>query len=126
MWFTGLWSRIDMRVPFKILTPVLALASVAEMNGELRLSMSEAVKNAVTKPQPEYSAIARQMKVGGKVEVEVTIAADGTIEETKAIRGNPLLTASVANALKKWKFTPFQENGQPTKIVAAFSFDFKP
>ena len=35
MWFTGLWSRIDMRVPFKILTPVLALASVAEMNGEL-------------------------------------------------------------------------------------------
>jgi protein TonB len=93
---------------------------------ELRVPMAEALKAAVNKPIPEYSPVARQMKVAGQVEVEAVIAADGSVEAVKVISGNPLLTASAVNAVKKWKFTPFTSDGQPTKAVTTLTFDFKP
>jgi protein TonB len=88
--------------------------------------MAEAVKAATVKPSPEYSAIARQMKVSGRVEVEITVAPSGEVESVRALSGNPLLTTSAIAAVKKWKFTPFTENGAAAKAVIALSFDFKP
>jgi TonB family protein len=101
---------------------ILAPALVADM----RVSTSDAIKAATNKPQPEYSAIARQMKVAGRVEIEVTIATDGTVESAKALSGNPLLTQTATTTVKKWKFAPFTANGEPSKAVAILSFDFKP
>src|SRR5437764_3350776 len=93
---------------------------------DMRVSTSDAIKAATNRPQPEYSAIARQMKVAGRVEVEITIATDGTVESVKALSGNPLLTQTATSTLKKWKFNPFTSNGEPTKAVAVLGFDFKP
>jgi protein TonB len=93
---------------------------------EIRVSTADALQNATEKPSPEYTAIARQLKVVGKVEVEAVIAPDGTVESVKALTGNPLLSASAVNAVKRWKFKPFTENGEPARAVAVLSFDFTP
>jgi TonB family protein len=103
--------------------PVLVAAACA---AEMRVPTGEAVKAATVKPYPEYSAVARQMKVSGKVEVEATVATTGEVESVRAISGNPLLTSSAVAAVKRWKFTPFTENGAPAKAVITLSFDFKP
>jgi TonB family protein len=104
---------------------VLLLVSGGTLYAEIRVSADDAIKAAVNKPQPEYNPVARQMKVSGSVQVEVHIAADGAVEDVKIIAGNALLTANVVSALKKWKFTPFTTNGDPTKAVASLNFDFK-
>jgi TonB family protein len=57
--------------------------------------------------------------------VDATIDAAGNVESVKIISGNAMLTPSVVTAVKKWKFTPFQQDGAPTKAVAALNFDFK-
>ncbi len=114
-------ANISFRVAL-IAIPLLA-GSIAF--GEVRVGNAEAVKAAVQKPQPEVSPIARQMKVAGRVEVEASIAEDGTVDAVRVISGNPLLTSSTVNAVKKWKFTPFQENGAAAKAVAILAFDFK-
>jgi TonB family protein len=93
---------------------------------DVRVPMSDAIKAATVKPQPDYSPIARQMKVSGKVEVELTVGTDGEVESARAISGNPLLTSSALAAVRKWKFTPFTENGAPAKAIITLSFDFKP
>lgn len=93
---------------------------------QLRVPMAEAVKAATAKPNPEYSPIARQMKVSGKVELEVTVDTNGEVESVRAVSGNPLLTASAIAAVKKWKFTPFTDNGAASKALIGLSFDFKP
>lgn len=49
------------------------------------------------------------MMVTGKVEIEVTIAPEGSVEDAKPISGNPLLTAPTISTLKKWKFNPVKE-----------------
>jgi protein TonB len=103
----------------------LALASATAVIAEVRIPTSEALRSAVTKPSPEYPALARQMKVTGKVEVEATVGTDGTVEAVKVLTGNPLLTGSTVTAVKKWKFAPFTTNGEPAKALTVLSFDFK-
>ena len=58
------------------------------------------MKAAVAKPAPEYTSIARQMKVAGHVEIEAVISSDGSVEDATAVTGNPLLTQSAVNAVK--------------------------
>jgi TonB family protein len=105
-----------------VLIPLLAATAAF---AEVRVSSQEAMKAAVQKVPPEYSGIAKQMKILGRVEVEASISENGDVEAAKAISGNPLLTASAVTAVKKWKFTPFQENGAAAKAVAILIFEFK-
>ena len=104
----------------------IALAFTPALFAEVRVTTAEAIKSALNKPNPEYSTMARQMKVVGKVEVEATVGTDGSVESVRVLTGNPLLTNSTVNAVKKWKFTPFTQNGEPSKAVATLSFDYKP
>ncbi len=106
-----------------MIAALLGFGSV--MRAEIRVSTDDALKAAVKKPAPEYPAMARQMHIAGKVEVQVTIDVEGNVEDVKILSGNALLTSGVVSAVKKWKFTPFTQDGNPTKAVAALEFDFK-
>jgi TonB family protein len=106
-----------------ILVLLLGFGSVA--SAELRVATDDAMKAATKKTPPDYPPIAKQLKIGGKVEVDVTIDADGNVETVKILSGNAMLTQSVVTAVKKWKFTPFTQEGAATKAVAALQFDFK-
>jgi len=106
-----------------ILVVLLAFGGV--LSAQVHVSTEDALKAAVKKTPPDYPPIARQMKVFGRVEVEVDIDADGNVSEVKATSGNSLLTGGVISAVKKWKFTPFTQNGAPSKAVAILAFDFK-
>ena len=105
---------------------MLGLCFSGVAHADLRVSMADALKAATSHPAPEYSPVAKQMHVAGRVEVEATVGEDGTVENAKALTGNPLLTASAVTAVKKWKFTPFTSGGAPTKAVVTLNFDFKP
>ncbi|MGH9627627.1 MAG: energy transducer TonB [Bryobacteraceae bacterium] len=109
-----------------VLSFALFLAGAHTLQADVRVTMSDALKAAVSKPSPDYSPVARQMKVSGAVEVEATIAPDGTVENVKVLTGNPLLTSSAVKAVKNWKFTPFTVDGEPSRAVALLKFNFKP
>ncbi len=102
---------------------LLTLAPAA--SAELRVATDDAMKAATKKAPPEYPPIAKQLKISGKVEVDVTIDADGNVENVKIVSGNAMLTPSVVTAVKKWKFTPFTQDGAPARAVAQLQFDFK-
>ena len=95
-------------------------------HAEVRVSASDAMKAAVNKPQPVYSAVARQMKIAGRVEIEIVVDEQGAVRATKVVTGNPLLTQSAVAAVEKWKFTPFLSDGKPDRAVCTLAFDFRP
>lgn len=112
----------------RILTSTIFLALIclpAALLADVRVQPGEAMKFAVSKVQPEYSAIAKQMKVSGRADIEVVVAPDGAIESVKALSGNPLLTGPAVNAVKKWKFSPITVDGAAVKAVTTLTFDFK-
>ena len=104
---------------------VLLLTTGMLASAEIRVATGDAMKAATKKTPPDYPPIAKQLKVAGHVEVDVTIDADGNVENVKIVSGNAMLTQSVVSAVKKWKFTPFTQDGAPTKAVASLDFDFK-
>jgi periplasmic protein TonB len=101
------------------------LVSARAEDGLVRVSEVEARKAAIKKVEPEYPAMARQVRLSGRVQVDVIIDAAGNVEKVKVLQGNVLLSNSAANALKRWKFTPFAGPGsKPVRVIASMSFDF--
>jgi len=90
-----------------------------------KLTRAEAMSSAVTKVQPDYPPIAKQLKMEGNVVLEVVVAENGTVEKVNIISGNPVLTRPASDALKRWKFTPAMVDGKPAKALAPIDINFK-
>ena len=110
---------------FKPLTILLlAGGSLWAADPALRVAEADAKKAAIQKPAPEYPMVARQLKVTGKVNLDVLIADDGSVAEVRIVSGTPILTKPAVDAVKKWRFRPFQADGKPAAALASLSFEF--
>jgi protein TonB len=96
----------------------------AAQGGPRKVSTAEAMNAAVSKVQPEYPAMARQLKITGSVDLEVVIGETGAVESVTPVSGNPVLTKPAADSLRKWKFKPFVQDGSPVKAQAVLKFNF--
>ena len=101
------------------------LAAVcAAQSGPKKISQAEALSAAVTRIQPPYPDLARQLNISGTVEIEIVVSESGAVEAATPVSGNPVLTKPAADALKKWKFKPFQQDGSPVKAQAVMRIGF--
>src|SRR5689334_2078593 len=89
---------------------------------DLKLTEAQAKEAATVKPLPEYPQAARQLKVTGKVELEITISEEGTVGEVKIVSGNPMLTRPCAKVVADWKFKAPRQDGKPVRAVAPLTF----
>jgi periplasmic protein TonB len=105
---------------------VLAVVAVAgaAASAPKKITLSEALSAVTAKVQPEYPALAKQLKITGAVELEITIGENGAVEAVTPVSGNPVLTKPAAEALKKWKFKPFSQDGSPVKAQVAMKIGF--
>ena len=104
----------------------LLLCSVTHArDNALRVSEADANRAATKKVNADYPVIARQMNLTGRVEIEFTIDVTGSVETASIKVGNPVLGSSALWAIKKWKFTPFTEDGKPTAAISTMSFEFR-
>jgi TonB family protein len=74
-----------------------------------------------SKIPPTYPDIARKMNLAGIVKLEVTVAPNGTVKDTKVIGGNPILVNAAVDAVKRWRFEPANEES-----VGLVEFKFDP
>lgn len=123
-----------MRFPFprfrKLATAVTALSCFAALglaNEEaIRVPQPTAMSNVVNKVAPAYPPVARQLRLTGDVEVDVTINTEGKVEDAKVVKGNSVFSAATVDAVKKWEFKPFQVQGKISKVATTLVFSFKP
>jgi protein TonB len=78
-------------------------------------STDESKRKIKTKIAPTYPALAREMRVSGRVKIEVVITPDGHVRSTRVVGGHPLLVQVCLDAVKEWKFLPAPE--ETTQIV---------
>lgn len=76
-------------------------------------------------PQPPYPQIARQMRIQGRVSVQVLIDEDGRVISATALDGHPLLAPAAQKAALQAKFSPTTLGGQPVKVSGVITYDFK-
>ncbi len=89
-----------------------------------RVAPDEAMRAVASKTKPEYSVIAKQLKLSGSVGLDVVIAEDGTVETVTVVRGNPILAKLAAEAMRQWKFIPFKSDGKAIKVISEIVIQF--
>jgi TonB family protein len=95
------------------LAMVLSLAAV-------NLPAQESRK-VIANPVPLYPETARKFRIAGVVKVQIVIAPDGHVKETKIVGGHPLLVSAVEDTLKNWKYAPAS-----SETTALLEFSFHP
>jgi TonB family protein len=81
---------------------------------------------AISKPDPDYPAIARAAHASGTVTVQVTIDETGKVVSAQAVSGHPLLQAAAAKAAYQASFKPTLLAGQPVKVTGILTYNFAP
>ena len=108
----------------RLLIALSVCATLAAAAGPVRVSTSEATKQAINKPRPMYPPTAREMHVAGDVEVDATVDEQGKVEKTEIVKGNAMLTNAAQMAAKNWTFKPFTDDGKPMKVIVRLTFSF--
>ncbi len=97
---------MKLRVAF-LLFALLAILVCSSGTSAQSNNAEEASKRQVkSRTDPAYPPLAREMHVNGKVKIEVTVAPDGAIRNTKVLGGSPLLVRAAVDAVKNWKYDP--------------------
>ncbi len=78
----------------------------------------------ITKVNAEYPQAAKDAKIQGEVVVDIRIARDGTVADTKVIKSIPELDKAATDALKKYKFEQTLLNGKPVEVLATMTIRF--
>ena len=109
----------------RFVAAIVLLCAPPVVRADVRLTEAEAKEAATVKPVPEYPVAARQLKVTGKVEIEVTIGVEGGVEEVKVVAGNPILARPCAKVVGEWKFRSIRREGKATRATAPLTFEFR-
>jgi TonB family protein len=73
----------------------------------------QAEHNLTKRVAAVYPPLAKQVRIQGKVKVQVVISKTGTVESVNVVSGHPLLVQAAINAVKQWQYKPFLADGQP-------------
>jgi protein TonB len=107
-----------------ILVGAALITTVSAEDAPRRVSAHVAATAAISKVEPEYSQVAKQLRLEGKVDLEAVVDETGSVIKVETVAGNPVLARAAVEALKRWKFKPFLEDGKPTKVTAPVTFSF--
>lgn len=101
-------------------TPTAAHPAAAEPTDpqQIRVRGTIAEANLIEKVQPVYPASAKQARLQGTVELEVSISTDGVPVDIRVISSpGDDLTQSALDAVRQWRYKPTLLNGEPVPIV---------
>jgi protein TonB len=79
----------------------------------------------LSKTLPAYPNQARQQRLEGTVILTALVMEDGSLTDIKVIKGSPLLARSAVDAVKTWRYQPFQLDGKPIQGETKITIDFK-
>lgn len=87
-----------------------------------------AVRNPVKTKDvaPVYPAVAKSARVGGTVQVELTIDADGKVADARVVKSVPLLDQAALDAVKQWEYTPTRVKGVAVPVIVNVAINFRP
>jgi TonB family protein len=106
-----------LRPMLRALLAIALVTSAAAADAPKRVEPDVGQQHLVKKVDPTVPPVALIAGVGGTVTLDVVISTDGTVSSTIVLSGPPLLQTACIEAVKKWEYKPFLENGQAIAVV---------
>jgi len=105
---------------------ILAGSALLRAQELKRLTYTEVLPNLISRVEPIYPEAARKLKIEGLVEIDAYVETDGSVYSTIIVLGDLKLTDAAEDAVKQWKFKPFEENGHPVRRIARIMMQMRP
>ena len=80
--------------------------------------------NLIHRVQPDYPALARQVRVQGTVVLRAMISREGSIENLQVLSGHPMLVRAAVDAVRQWRYRPYVLNGEPVEVETEVTVNF--
>ena len=75
--------------------------------------------------EPLYPSQAKTLRQQGMVVLQAFVTETGVVRDVKILSGPPVLGQAAAQAVRQWKYKPFQLNGKPVAMETQVKVDFK-
>lgn len=99
--------------------------ALPKMEQKVRVSQGVSEGLLVHKVTPQYPEAARQARMQGAVVLQAQIDKEGRIVGVTVLQGPPLLAAAAVEAVKQWRYKPYNLNGQPVGIETTITVNFR-
>jgi len=76
------------------------------------------------KVPPQYPPDAKDQHIQGVVVLKVNIDKEGNVYKAELISGHPLLAPAAIEAVKHWKYKPYQLNSTPVEVETQVTVNF--
>lgn len=113
------WQRILLVGSLSI--SVIILGLIPSLRAQQESPREEDSRKVQSKVAPVYPDLARRMKISGAVKIQVMVAPNGTVKDTKIVGGHPLLANAVMDAVRKWHY-----EARPQATTESLEFRFDP
>jgi protein TonB len=90
----------------------------------MEVSALAASKHLVKRERPVYPELAKEAHVQGTVVIQIIIRADGSVTNTKLISAPPMLIQSAMDAVQKWRYAPFLQDGKAVPVRTTVSVNY--
>ena len=91
----------------------------------LRVSPETMEMRIVSKVDPIYPEGALQKRIQGLTLLDAVIASDGTVTKVRPVAGDEQLTQSAVEAVRSWKFEPYQSSGRAVAVETTIAVEFR-
>jgi TonB family protein len=77
------------------------------------------------KVPPVYPPLARQARIQGTVALRVIINKLGDVRDVQLLSGHPMLAPAAIEAVKQWKYAPYELNGEAVEVETDVQVNFR-
>ena len=103
-------------------SPGSSTPAMTKTSAQVQLSPGSA--QVISRVNPSYPLLAKQMKVQGAVVLEALISKSGSIQDIQVLSGPAILSEAAREAVKQWHFKPYYQGGQPVETEARVTVNF--
>jgi protein TonB len=91
------------------------------------LKMSEPIVSAqlISRIEPHYPPLARQLRLSGTVVLHAIIGRDGTINGLEVVSGSPYFVQAALDAVRQWRYHPTLLDGEPVEVETTITVMFR-
>ncbi len=98
--------------------------SVAKPVGPKKVSSGVMEGNLLKRIDPPYPSMAKIAHIQGDVVLQATISKQGTIENLRGVSGHPILIQAAMEAVRQWRYRPYELNGEPVEVETTVTVRF--
>ncbi|HEY4382451.1 MAG TPA: TonB family protein [Acidobacteriaceae bacterium] len=103
-----------------------ASAVKPELQGSVHTgSTGSMASNLMYSPEPDYPAGAIAAGVEGEVTVRAVVGPLGNVIDARVVSGPPLLRDAALQAVGRWRYRPYEQDGKPVAVATTAIVDFQ-